>query len=69
MKDYLKSTLILLIIETATFIPLFIAHSLYEHKIDFQLFIFVYATVFFVIQFGLLINWLISPLLDKIAGL
>ena len=68
MKDYLKSSLIFLIMLTVIFIPIG-SIFLYLGQITIIELIIVYGLTYLLIQFGMILCLLFTPLFDKIAGL
>lgn len=69
MKDYLKTTLIYFIIMNAFFIPLWICKSIITQSLDIEKFISIYLSMIICIILVGIVNYIISPILDKIARL
>lgn len=69
MKDFLKINLIGFVIVNATFIPLWILKSIITQSFDIKIGLVVYFSMIVCSFLGVVINYIISPILDKIANL
>lgn len=69
MKDYLKKSLMGIVLMTFTIIPVFVIFSIYENSFNLVLFFKAYVGLFLMTQIGIILDLIISPILDKIAEL
>ena len=69
MKEFIKLNLTILVIMTATLIPLWVCKSIWTQSLDLKEFVVIYLSMILCIIMGTILVYIISPILSKIEEL